>query len=68
MMTHHYPQRVGAAYIQNTPFVLNAFLSVVWPFIDPSTKEKIDTKGKVGLRVDKEVLIGQWNGDLDVSV
>jgi len=69
MMTHHYPYRVGAAHIHNTPFVLNAFLSLVWPFIDPQTKHRIDTKGKVVElgHVDRETLMTDFGGDLEVS-
>lgn len=66
MMTHHYPQRVAAAYVRNTPLMLNAFLTVVWPFIDPATKDKVDMKGQVGGRIDSAVLIGDWGGELDV--
>ena len=69
MMTHHYPYRVGAAHVQNTPFVLNAFLSLCWPWIDPQTKSKIDLKGKVleiGT-VDKGVLLEDFGGEVEVS-
>ncbi|KAL7417596.1 CRAL-TRIO domain-containing protein [Mrakia frigida] len=67
MMTHHYPYRVGAAHVQNTPFVLNAFLSLVWPFIDPQTKSKVDMKGKVVElgHVERETLMAEFGGDLE---
>lgn len=37
----HYPERLGKALLTNTPFLARTFMRLIWPFIDPLTKEKI---------------------------
>ncbi len=41
ILQHHYPERLFRSYILNPPFVFRTFWSLVKPFIDPITKEKI---------------------------
>lgn len=37
----HYPERLGRALLVNIPLLAWTFLKVIFPFIDPQTKEKI---------------------------
>jgi hypothetical protein len=37
----HYPERLGAALILNVPFLIQAFFSMIKPFIDPITRNKM---------------------------
>lgn len=50
ILQKHYPERMHKAYICNPPFVFRTFWSLIRPFIDPTTKEKIVfCHGKKGL-------------------
>ncbi|KAH3671662.1 hypothetical protein OGAPHI_000367 [Ogataea philodendri] len=37
----HYPERLGKALLTNIPFLGRTFLRLIYPFIDPLTKEKL---------------------------
>mmetsp|Transcript_35989 Transcript_35989/g.78835 ORF Transcript_35989/g.78835 Transcript_35989/m.78835 type:complete len:326 (+) Transcript_35989:1-978(+) len=37
----HYPERVGRVLLIDTPFIFRAFWTLIRPFIDPNTKNKI---------------------------
>ncbi|TCD67152.1 hypothetical protein EIP91_000437 [Steccherinum ochraceum] len=37
----HYPERLGRAFVINVPFVINMFLKLIMPFVDPVTREKV---------------------------
>ena len=41
ILQKHYPERMHRAYICNPPFVFRTFWSLIQPFIDPVTKQKI---------------------------
>lgn len=41
ILQHHYPERLYRSYILNPPMVFRTFWSLIKPFIDPNTKEKI---------------------------
>jgi len=32
----HYPERLGKAFINNVPYLVNLFLKLIMPFVDPS--------------------------------
>lgn len=40
ILQNHYPERLHRAYFAYTPFIFNAFYSVIAPFIDTVTKAK----------------------------
>ncbi|KAG2087346.1 CRAL TRIO domain-containing protein [Suillus cothurnatus] len=37
----HYPERLGLALIAHLPWILNAFITVLTPFMDPYTRQKL---------------------------
>lgn len=50
ILQKHYPERMHRAYICNPPFVFRTFWTLIRPFIDPVTKEKICfCHGKAGM-------------------
>lgn len=51
ILQKHYPERMHRAYICNPPFVFRTFWTLIQPFIDPVTKEKICfCSGKDGMQ------------------
>jgi len=50
ILQHHYPERMFKAYVCNPPFAFRAFWTIIHPFLDPLTKEKINfCHGKAGV-------------------
>ena len=41
ILQKHYPERMFKAYVINPPFVFRTFWTIIKPFLDPVTKEKI---------------------------
>ncbi|KAI8922996.1 CRAL-TRIO domain-containing protein [Entophlyctis helioformis] len=41
IVTSHYPERMGAAFFVNAPWVFNILWNVLSPFLDPVTRAKI---------------------------
>jgi CRAL/TRIO domain len=50
ILQKHYPERMYRAYVLNPPLVFRTFWTIVRPFVDPTTKQKIVfCSGKGGL-------------------
>jgi len=41
ILGEYYPELLGHAIIQEMPWVIRAFVTIMWPFVDPHTKSKI---------------------------
>ncbi|ELR05617.1 hypothetical protein VC83_07659 [Pseudogymnoascus destructans] len=52
----HYPERLGRAALVNIPFVVNMFLKLIMPFVDPLTREKLHFNEDLTKFVPKEQL------------
>ncbi|OBT69379.1 hypothetical protein VE03_01208 [Pseudogymnoascus sp. 23342-1-I1] len=52
----HYPERLGRAALINIPFVVNMFLKLIMPFVDPLTREKLHFNEDLTKFVPKEQL------------
>lgn len=55
ILQKHYPERMYRAYLCNPPYIFKAFYTLIKPFVDPTTKEKICfCNGKEGLETLQE--------------
>jgi hypothetical protein len=73
ILQKHYPECLFHAYVMNPPFIFRAFWTLIKPFVDPVTKEKIIfCSGKAGIekltsaveRVDKLELCAGGTGEV----
>ena len=73
ILSQHYPETLGICHFQNLPWVVKGFINIMWPFVDPVTKEKVSfgsLEGKELINdgvIDEAVLIAEAGGSLDVS-
>lgn len=70
ILQNYYPERLGALYMLNTPWYFRAIATLVWPFIDKRTREKVHISVKLKhltTYIAKEQLITTFGGDLIVS-
>jgi hypothetical protein len=51
VLQNYYPERLGSLLMVNTPWYIGLVARLMWPFIDPKTREKI----KLGVSVKKLV-------------
>ncbi|AWU75270.1 hypothetical protein CAS74_003612 [Pichia kudriavzevii] len=61
----HYPERLGKALLTNIPFLGRAFLKLIYPFIDPLTKEKLVFDAEFKKFVHAEQLDKDFEGLVD---
>lgn len=61
----HYPERLGKALLTNIPFLGRAFLKLIYPFIDPLTREKLVFDANFADFVHKEQLDKDFDGVVD---
>ncbi|ODV90852.1 hypothetical protein CANCADRAFT_112033 [Tortispora caseinolytica NRRL Y-17796] len=61
----HYPERLGKAMVVNIPWFVWTFLKIIWPFIDPLTREKLVFSEPLRNYVDPKLLDRNFGGDLD---
>lgn len=73
ILSAHYPETLASSIFQNMPWVVKAFINLMWPFVDPVTKKKVKFANsedrslvKEG-EVDADQLLVDCGGDLDVS-
>ncbi|KIV87601.1 hypothetical protein PV11_03135 [Exophiala sideris] len=62
ILQNHYPERLGRALVTNLPFYIRGFFSLITPFIDPLTREKIKFNEDMGLHVPREQLLKESGG------
>ncbi|KAH6913445.1 CRAL-TRIO domain-containing protein [Coprinopsis sp. MPI-PUGE-AT-0042] len=65
ILQEHYPERLGLCSIINIPFIINAFVKLMLPFLDPRTREKLRFNRSVvqdGL-FGKDMLMKEWEGE-----
>ncbi|KAK9456406.1 CRAL-TRIO domain-containing protein [Dipodascopsis uninucleata] len=58
----HYPERLGKALVINIPWFVWTFLKIIYPFIDPLTREKLVFSEPIDKYVPKEQLDSVFGG------
>ncbi|VEU20876.1 DEKNAAC101740 [Brettanomyces naardenensis] len=61
----HYPERLGKALLTNIPFLGRAFLRLIYPFIDPLTRQKLVFDADFSEYCPREQLDKDFNGLVD---
>lgn len=63
----HYPERLGKALLTNIPFLGRAFLRLIYPFIDPLTRQKLVFDAEFSDFCPREQLDKEFNGLVDFN-
>ncbi|CCF58039.1 hypothetical protein KAFR_0D03910 [Kazachstania africana CBS 2517] len=62
---NHYPERLGRMLFTNIPWFIWAFIKLMYPFLDPDTKEKVVFDEPFEKYVDPKQLDSLYNGLVD---
>lgn len=65
VMQNHYPERLAKCVLINIPWFAWAFLKLMYPFLDPATKEKAIFDEPFEKHIEPEQLEALYNGKLD---
>ncbi|KAJ7650156.1 CRAL/TRIO domain-containing protein [Roridomyces roridus] len=62
ILQDHYPERLGLALVIKVPFILTSFFTLISPFIDPVTRNKIKFNPKVmqDKIFEPEMVMSEW--------
>ncbi|TXT10904.1 hypothetical protein VHUM_01655 [Vanrija humicola] len=68
IMSEYYPETLGLAILQDMPWVVRAFVNLMWPFVDSHTKSKIKfASGKQTFQdagISEDVLLTECGGKM----
>ncbi|CCK70721.1 phosphatidylinositol transporter KNAG_0F00520 [Huiozyma naganishii CBS 8797] len=65
VLQNHYPERLAKCILINIPWYLWAFVKMMYPFLDPATREKAVFDEPFEKYIDPDQLDAQYNGKLD---
>lgn len=65
ILQYHYPERLGRALFINIPTLVNIFLKICWPFVDPYTKQKCKFDEPFKDFITPEQLAINYGGDVN---
>lgn len=65
IMQNHFPERLARCVLINIPWFAWAFLKMMYPFLDPATKEKAIFDEPFEKYIELEQLESMYNGKLD---
>lgn len=65
ILQNHYPERLGRACVQDTPWIIWGFFKLINPFIDPLTREKMKFDADLRLVVPPEHLLKRFGGNVE---
>jgi hypothetical protein len=65
ILQYHYPERLGRALFINIPALVNIFLKICWPFVDPFTKQKCKFDEPFKNFIKPEQLAYNYDGDVN---
>jgi len=63
----HYPERLGLACVINIPYLINIFLNLIFPFVDPVTRAKVKLNPKVVEQdlIAADEVMKEWGGKIN---
>lgn len=64
ILQNHYPERLGRACVQDTPWIIWGFFKLINPFIDPLTREKMKFDADLRTVVPPEQLLNRFGGEV----
>lgn len=71
ILSEYYPELLGHAIIQEMPWMIRAFVTIMWPFVDPYTKAKIKfysgEEAVAAGEVTGDTFLKECGGSLNVS-
>lgn len=67
VLERHYPERLAKCILINAPWYISAFLKIMYPFLDPATKEKVIFDEPFEKHIEPEQLEALYNGRLDFT-
>lgn len=67
VLQNHYPERLAKCILINAPWYISAFLKMMYPFLDPATKEKAIFDEPFERHIEPEQLESLYNGRLDFN-
>ncbi|CAL9733128.1 phosphatidylinositol transfer protein Pdr17p [Monosporozyma unispora] len=67
VLQNHYPERLAKCILINAPWYISAFLKMMYPFLDPATKEKAIFDEPFENHIEPEQLEALYNGRLDFT-
>lgn len=67
VLQNHYPERLAKCILINAPWYISAFLKMMYPFLDPATKEKAIFDQPFEKHIEPEQLEALYNGKLDFT-
>lgn len=65
VLQNHYPERLAKCILINMPWFIWAFLKMMYPFLDPATKEKAIFDEPFEKHIELNQLEALYNGNLD---
>jgi hypothetical protein len=71
ILQNYYPERLGALYVVHAPWYFRALVTLVWPFLDSRTREKIHVSMKpedLPSVIAPDQLISSLGGSREVSL
>lgn len=67
ILQNHYPERLGRALVTQLPWYIKGFFTLITPFIDPNTREKIKFNEDMTKHVPAVQLLKECGGEVEMK-